>query len=380
MEFLEWKYHVESLEGIGGYQPLEKHQAKEALLYLHETLGDDFLARCSAGDPCVARHPIAQLLANYAPSSRTRIAEFAGYLRELKGSQNLNGVLARLHDATQFEHDSLLIKVAAKLVGEGLRVRFEPTQPVVNDQRQPDLKLEDTLTGEVVFLEVVRQAPGKREREIADANSAVIAAMSGISFNLCYSVLWRQTPSEDELADIVERMKKCAMRALNERTMVLVEANSLEMAVCHEDVKATLLDAWCKQRGLSSGELLGPTIQFNDTARLKAKIYRKQKQLPMDSANVIVILAADAFLRGGGVARVISEVEDDVFKYDHIHVVIVHGEHGDPREVPFAGYEREHQYTRSFVDGKVGNNLMLVNQRARMRLSDGLLAIFRQIF
>src|SRR6266850_6906474 len=95
----------------------------------------------------------AQVLANYAPSSRRSITRFADQLRILDASPNLGNVLARLQDVTQFDHDALLIKVASRLVEDGLRARFEPTMAVKNNQKQPDLKLQDPLTGETLFLE-----------------------------------------------------------------------------------------------------------------------------------------------------------------------------------------------------------------------------------
>ena len=134
MEFLEWKHHIDGLERMDGFHGSERHQAKEALQYLQRVLGDDFLSKCSAGDPYVARHPFLMLLANFAPCSRRDIARFAGHLRTLEGSQNLENVLARLHDVTQFGHDALLIRSAANLVGEGLRASFEPTMPERKNQ------------------------------------------------------------------------------------------------------------------------------------------------------------------------------------------------------------------------------------------------------
>ena len=380
MEFLEWKHHIDGLERMDGFHGLEKHQAKEALQYLQRVLGDDFLSKCSAGDPYVARHPFLMLLANFAPCSRRDIARFAGHLRTLEGSQNLENVLARLHDVTQFGHDALLIRSAANLVGEGLRASFEPTMPERKNQRQPDLKLDDPLTGETVFLEVATQAPAKRWREATDANSAVFNAVFGISLDLCFSGHWHKTPSKQALGDLLERIKASARRALNERSIDFVqEENTLQMAVCHRDQRATLFDPWSKERGLSCG-FLGPTIIRNDTFRLKLKIQRKQGQLPRDNANVIVILAPDAFLGLGGVRRVIGDVEEEVFKYDHVHLTIVHGEYIDDREVPFVGQTGGHQYTRRIVDGTVENDLLLLNRDSRMKLSPNLLAKFYRVF
>lgn len=380
MQFLAWRHHIESLERIDAFQPLEKKQAKEALQYLQQVLGDDFLWRATAGEPGVARHPMLQLLANFAPCSRRSIARFAGYLRILEGSQNLDKVLARLDDITQFDHDALLIKLAAKLVREGLRARFEPTMEVKNNQRQPDLRLDDPFTGETVFLEVVTQAPAQMAREATDASSAVFNAVFGISFNLSISGRWYKTPSKQVLGAIVEKIKGSAVRALNERTIVFVQKEeTLEMALCHTDEKAHLLDPWSKERGLSCG-FLGPSIRRNETVRLKRKMRDEQDQLPRDNANVIVILAADAFLGLGGVRRVIGEVEEGVLKYDHVHLVIVHGEYIDDRATPFTGHDRDHRYTRRLVDGTAENDLLLLNRHSRMKLSPNLLEKFCRVF
>lgn len=252
---------------------------------------------------------------------------------------------------------------------------------VKNNQKQPDLRLDDPLTGETLFLEVSTQTAAQKEREVTDTNSAVFAAVFGPSYDLSFSGRWFQTPSQQVLGGILERINRGAARARNERTIVAVEEEGiLEMALCHRDDKASLLDPWSAKRGLSGCGFVGPVMSSNDTVRIKRKIRNEQVQLPRDSANVIVILATDAFLRAGGVRRVISEVEVGVSEYEHVHLVIVHGEYIDDREVPFTGHEREHQYTRRIVDGMVESDLLLVNQHSRTKLSTNLLAKFRRFF
>jgi len=381
VQFLEWSHHIECLEHMSGFEAHEKHQAKEALLYLQNVLGDDFLRRCSTESPFVARHPMLRWLANYAPSSRRSMTRFANQLRILKGSQNLGNVLGRLYDVTQFDHDALLIKAASRLVEVGLRARFEPTMDVKNNQKQPDLKLEDPLTGETLFLEVTTQTTSQKEREVTDTNSEVFGAVFGPSYELCLSGRWHQTPSQQVLGEILEKIKRAGVNALGDRTLVEVEEEGiLEMALCHRDDKESLLDPWSAKRGLSGCGFVGPVMISNDTVRIKRKIRNEQAQLPRDNANVIVIQAPDAFLRAGGVRRVISEVEEGVLEYDHVHLVIVHGEYIDSRAVPFTGHEREHRYTRKIVDGTAENDLLLFNRHSLTKLSDGLLAKFQRFF
>lgn len=381
MRFLEWNHHIESLEHMSGFQAEEKYEAKEALLYLQTVVGDDFLQKCSTETPFVARHPMLRWLANYAPSSRRSITRFADQLRILDGSPNLDKMLVRLHDVKQFDHDALLIKTASKLVSDGLRARFEPTMDVKNKQKQPDLKLEDPLTGETLFLEVATQTTSQKEREGTDTNSAVFAEVFGPSYDLCLSGRWRQTPSQQVLGKILEKIKRGGVRALGDRTLVEIEEEGiLEMALCHRDDKESLLDPWSAKRGLSGCGFVGPVMISNDTARIKWKIRKEQAQLPRDNANIIVIQAPDAFLRAGGVRRVINEVEEGVVEYDHVHLVIVHGEYIDSRAVPFTGHEREHRYTRRIVDGTAENDLLLFNRHSRTKLSDGLLDKFQRFF
>jgi hypothetical protein len=381
VQFLEWNHHIESLDRMSGFRGQEKHHAAEALMYLQSVLGDDFLRRCSTETPFVARHPMLRWLANYAPSSRRSITHFANQLRILQGSQNLGYVLARLHDVKQFDHDALLIKAASRLVEDGLRARFEPTMDVKNNQKQPDLKLEDPLTGETLFLEVATQKTSQKEQGVTDTNSEVFGAVFGPSYDLCLSGRWHQTPSHQVLGDILEKIKRGGARALGDRTLVeLEEVGILEMALCHRDDKESLLDPWSAKRGLSGCGFVGPVMISNDTDRIKWKIRKEQAQLPRDNANVIVIQAPDAFLRAGGVSRVINELEAGVFEYDHVHLVIVHGEYIDTRSVPFTGHEREHRYTRRIVDGVAENNLLLFNPHSRTKLSDSLLAKFRRVF
>ena len=136
MRFLAWDHHIEGLEEISGFRvEEERSDAKRALLYLQRVLGDDFLERSSAGDSCLGRHPLLRALANLAVSSRRKIMRFAEQLKVLEGSENFTNVLARLRDATQFDHDALLIKAASRLVREGLIARFEPTVEVKNNQK-----------------------------------------------------------------------------------------------------------------------------------------------------------------------------------------------------------------------------------------------------
>jgi hypothetical protein len=380
VQFLEWNYHIEALEQIIGFEAQEKEEAKQGLLYLQEVLGDDFLQSCSVDEPFVARHPLLRTLANFAPSSRRAVTRFASQLRILDGSQNLRYVVARLRDVTQFDHDALLIKLASRLVAEGLRARFEPTMEVKNNQKQPDLRLEDPVTGEIVFVEVTTQGASQQEREITDTNTAVFTAVFGTRYDACLSGRWERAPSKQVLGRILKKIDEAKTRAINERTVVTVQEDGiLEMALCHRE-QANLLDLWSVERDLSGNGLIGPTMSCNDTVRIKRKIRDEQVQLPEETANVLVVLAPDVFFRAGGLRRVAREVEEGVFKYDQVQLVILHGEYIGQSEGPSTCEVGEHRYTRRIVDGFAEHDLVLVNRHSQKRLSESLFSKFLRSF
>jgi hypothetical protein len=380
VQFLEWNYHIEALEQINGFDAQEKQEAKQALLYLQTILGDDFLRRSSLEEPFVARHPLLRTLANFAPSSRRAITRFARQLRILERSQNLCNVVARLHDVTQFDHDALLIKLASRLVVKGLEARFEPTMEVKNNQKQPDLRLEDPVAGETVFVEVTTQIASQREREITDANTAVFTAVFGTRYDACLSGRWESMPSKHALGRILEKIDDAKMRAINEQNIVTVrEHGILEMALCHRD-QANLLHLWSVERDLSGNGLIGPTMSCNDTVRIKRKIRDEQVQLPEKTANVLVILAPDVFFRAGGLRRVAREVEEGVFKYDQVHLVILHGEYIGDSEGPSACEVGEHRYTRRIVDGFAEHDFVLVNRHSQKKLSESFFSKLSRSF
>lgn len=391
MEFLEWKHHIEGIEQMEGFNAPERHQAKEALQYLQTVLGNDFLSR-AAPDPSVASHPILQLLANYAPSSRRDLTRFAGYLRTLEGSENLTRIVVRLHDATRFKHDALVIKAAAGLVREGLQACFEPTMPVQDNQKQPDVRLDSAQTGETLFLEVAVQNIAKREREAEEAAQRIGNLLNAVVMDLYnkhgnLDLRWAgrlyRTPSEPHLQEILDKIGDLARRAVSEETIVQFrDEGTLDLVFCHAH-RRRLFDDWCRKLGMPEGEYcgtLGPPVRTNDLERLKQKIEKEQRQLPSHAMNAILILDTIVFSKAQNLKNLINEVEEEVYKHSHVAIVILHSEYIGDGEGPPMFQKGEHRYTHREIDGATEENLLLLNRYSRVRLSDNLVAKFCRVF
>jgi len=105
---------------------------------------------------------------------------------------------------------------------------------------------------------------------------------------------------------------------------------------------------------------------------MKLAVAKEQSQLPKDVASAILIQDTDIFFRSRDIREVINEVEEEVYKYPHVPLVVIHGSHisGAGPEVAQKG---EHRYTRRSVDEMyTEDNLLFVNRYSPTKLSANL--------
>lgn len=161
--------------------------------------------------------------------------------------------------------------------------------------------------------------------------------------------------------------------------LTVVEEGTVEIALCPTD-QIELLREWCTGKGIEPGGFQGPKFDDNCVERLKRKIEKEQQQLPPDSANAILIDDTDIFFRSRSIREVINQIEEEVYKYAHVPLVIVHGSHltGAPPEVLQKG---QHRYTRKSIDRMyTEDEILFVNRYSPTKLSANLLSKFLRAF
>src|SRR5438105_13663207 len=96
--------HCDSLEGLTDFQ---KEQAKRALAFLRQELGNDFL-KTGFG----TGHPLIQHLMNLAPWTRKWLVAFAEDLARLREDPKYPQLLARLKDKERYGEADQVLHVA----------------------------------------------------------------------------------------------------------------------------------------------------------------------------------------------------------------------------------------------------------------------------
>ncbi len=380
-DFLSWTAYEPTFKECADLTPLEKSRACQALKDLEAMLGRDFLKNMAERYPDEWQtHPIFSLLLNFAPWTRKELTQIAEELLLLRQCDNFTQFLGHLKELQKVEHDLLVISTAARLVQQGLNISFEPTLPIAENQRQPDLRIENPRSKELLFLEasVLGSAPDSG-RAFRAMHKLLLPLMS-LGSEMIWAGQLLKIPATPHLEEISDAVTKAAERAKAEQRFVQsFEEGTYSIAFCPKE-KAEVLEQWCSGLHVRPGELIGPNVDDSSIDRLSRKICKEQEQLPEQRPNVILIKHADVFFRSSDIREVINILEEEVYKYPKILLAIIHGTHLGS-SAPIVASKGAHRYTRRFSNEVKGeDNLILVNRYASEKISADTLTKFFNVF
>ena len=152
-----------------------------------------------------------------------------------------------------------------------------------------------------------------------------------------------------------------------------MDEGTLEMAICRLSNTEELED-WCRKHGLSLHGHAGPLDDTNHVERLKQKIRGKQRQLPAGYPNILAIENQNIFA-DCGIGRLISEVQEELYRHANLAFLLLEGSDGSGREdSPIEFRLGDHRYERRFRKGQVGHTLLWLNRYAATMPSADLIS------
>jgi hypothetical protein len=372
----DWAQHAECVQYVEGLSDYEKVQARDALTYLGAKLGNGFLA--PSEDKGI--HPISGLLNNVVPWTRRKLIMLAQDVRTLENAENVSKLLSGLKQPSLFDHNQLVLSCAGGLVREGLSARFEPTRPLGNGEKQPDIKLTNIPANENVYLEVAVTEASRKDSLIHERAWGLTERLFRAGAELRWCGKLHKTLAEPHWAEVLGRVDSAIVAASRDQRLVTVEElSTIALAVCPE-AKVAELELWAQAHGIQPGELLGPPISLNHLDRLKNKIMNEQQQLPKDAASVLFIQNSDAFFFTRDIGALVSELEEEIYRFPQVAMLIVQGSSlgGEQPEVKQFG---QHRYSRRIMAGDIcEQNLLLVNRFCSKGLSMSTLSSFLRVF
>jgi|GEM_PF-1167592 len=363
-DYWNWERLIEHCDTLEELTDFEKEKAKQAFLEIRRQLGDDFFK-----DAFESRNPICQYILNRAPWTRKWITWFADATMELKDHDNYSSLLNRIKSPSKFHEGLSVLQTAYRFSKAGFRIHFDPSVDVEGRPKLPDLKLTDKDTKEELFVEVSALQQSKVHQD-------AMRTLQGVA-----ELIWRSRPflwycgrihralSTTHLnrvtAMIQESVKKLVERGGFEEVVV---QNVLDLGLATKNSRK-LLDKWAANRGFKPNELSGPPCDVNEVSRSRAKIRKKQAQLPRDFPTVLVIRNQGLFFDSRNVERAVSGLEEEVYEYPHLLAVVVAGGYFGTAEKATTAKE-QHMFIRNprpylYVE----QHLVLFNRFCRLKIS-----------
>lgn len=365
-DYANWDKLIIHCDSLEGFSDEEKEMAKEAFRFLRKELGETFLIE-SLKKP----NELINNIRNLAPWTRRWMIWFADALKELKKETSYSKLLKRLTDHSKFQEAFSVSEIAYAFRKNGFSVEFDPTTPVNDKKKMPDLKVVNLSNGEELFVEVRIIGEGNRDKEINETFHAFVEPMwmkyRGLHFaGRIFKVLSR--PRINELLEKIDEMSTDVDR--NGGLREFKENRVLEIAVTRQTDR-NLIEIWSRAHGYG-GEVtfIGPPIDTNEMIRTRLGIIEEQEHFPKDRAGIIVLRHNNLLFRTRRKYVIADDLEETLYGYDHILSVVISNEHVGAGENVHEQF-REHSYTcKRWLQFMVTESVVLTNRFCRIQLSD----------
>jgi len=242
-------------------------------------------------------------------------------------------------------------------------------------EKIPDLKITNSENREELFVEVSIQKESMVQREASMTLQEISKPLLWSAPFIYHSGRVYKTLSEKHLAEVVSKVQQLVEKVKKEKVFnELVEEGVVEIGLAPKN-DIEILKKWAKDRRLKVGELSGPSYNVDEILRMKGKIKEEQKQLPHDHANVIIIKNNTLFFHMYDVRKAINELEEEIYRYPHLLIVIISGGYMGMGE-PTAIMKDQHLFVKKVKADilSVDEHILLLNKYCTFNISPSSIA------
>lgn len=319
-EYKTWERHLQRNEACADLTASDKSAAKEALLYLRNCLGEDFIVRGLAD-----RHLLLLTFENLAPWTRKWLAWLASALNSLIQCRNFSSLLSRIKNAQKYAEAVSVLENAHKFYVAGFKIAFEPSVSISGNVKNPDLMIIDSVTRQEIYVEVSDIGKSKPEAKAHETMWNIFQSLFGTVPFLQFSGRICKTLAPKHLEAILTKVKSAIEQVSEGQIFQAVEEKGIiDLGISTIDGK-DLLEKWASTRELRIGDLDGPPYDTNEVIRTKNRIEYEQRQLPPERPGLIILSNTNLFINMRDLAKAISDLEEKVYEIPKLIAVIVKG-------------------------------------------------------
>lgn len=233
------------------------------------------------------KHPWIAEWRNKAPWVKAYFGHIGHQLRLLTKKEHFESVLDRLKnpDATKCYGAQAEINAAWKL--EKSRIPFEFVDPT---QSMKSFDIRATVDRKEVGVEVSTFGQSQKFKIQFDIFQRVSMALMTGSFNKIKAAgQIHRMLSQTRAKHIIKMIEQGKQKVLKDDVVVLIEEDAFEFCIAPKKREATLQE-WKQKRDMrETTQLSAPNFNISAGNRLHAKILRKCKQIPPETAGVVYL-------------------------------------------------------------------------------------------
>jgi len=325
---------ISNVDDISDLTFNEKQKAKSAIGLLRNLFNQDL------GSLIEERHPIVENLSMSIPWTRRWLISLAEVIRILSNQTNGSKITAMLRnkDKKMYRETLLHLCIGKCLVDSNFSLEFieETGKPT------PDWKITDLSTNEHFVLELTEiSRPPPKQEDILKTQHRVSEKLFTIFKSsdprLVYMTrILKNFISMPALEELYKRIDLAAESAKKNGFAELDESDTLILAFATEPNYDELV-SWAIQRGIQDPErviqntctIVGPmgrNYEIEASYRIKQRIKEKIDGKQFDRTNLnILVIKYDDFFTSAPPSKYFGMVEQFVYEYDYLAVLIIVG-------------------------------------------------------
>ena len=320
-QICNWDAIIDNCDEIEGLDEKQKTLVKEAFSFLKNEFGENFLF--NQGKEAI--HPFFDLLINHVSSTRLWFVDLVEALQKVKTCENYNELLKRLKNPKLFNEAKSVLDIAIKFLLSDLQIEFDCEVLVDDRMKKPDIRIINPDTRETFYCEV--SISNKSDiQEIAEMTEITLfnaTFVSGQFLEIAGRI--EKTLTSEELQIYAIKVNQFANNVAKEIGFGELIINGVLTLGLSTKEKKSLLEEWAARNNCMVGSFDGPPFNSNELQRMREKIFKEQKQLPKDVANLIMVYDTDFFYGINNMIEVIDVLEKFVYKHNHVLALIIKG-------------------------------------------------------
>jgi hypothetical protein len=255
--------------------------------------------------------PLLERLLNFVPWTGEWLVWLSQSIKCVEGADGYASLGERLVDSLRHDEACSVLQIAERLTAVGFDIGFDQEVLVDGAGKVPDLLARDRAANAKFYCEISVQYSAAALTEQSRAVDGVIETLLyGSRDSVLFAGQFLRPIAENEISGLAGRVQWELMEIDREPRMREIVIDGMLLLGIAAHSHAAQLASWALKHGVRVGTFSDCGTRLDELSRLALKIEDEVKQLPTQSANLLVIPAQNLFVVAESPVRLIEPVAE----------------------------------------------------------------------